>query len=71
MKMIKSLMLGTTTAQAADFPVKAAAVEYVKVCSLHDLGFWYIPGTETCIRIGGAMRIDTALHRRPAQTRRS
>ena len=69
MKMIKSLILGSTAgliamsgAQAADLPVKAKAVEYVKVCSLYGAGFWYIPGTDTCIRIGGAIRIDTALN---------
>jgi hypothetical protein len=69
MKMIKSLILGSAAgliamngAQAADLPVKAKAVEYVKVCSLYGAGFWYIPGTDTCIRIGGAIRIDTALN---------
>jgi Porin subfamily len=69
MKMIKSLILGSTAgliamsgAQAADLPVKAKAVEYVKVCSLYGAGFWYIPGTDTCIRIGGAIRIDTAIN---------
>src|SRR4051794_18846565 len=69
MKMIKSLVLGSAAgliaisgAQAADLPVKAKAVEYVKVCSLYGAGFWYIPGTDTCIRIGGAVRIDTAIN---------
>jgi hypothetical protein len=62
-------MLGTaagwvilTGAQAADLPVKTKAVEYVKACSLYGAGFWYIPGTATCIRIGAAMRIDTAIN---------
>jgi len=69
MKMVKSLILGSAAAlvamggaQAADLPVKAKAVEYVKVCSLYGAGFWYIPGTDTCIRIGGAIRIDTAIN---------
>jgi porin-like protein len=69
MNIIKSLMLGTATgfvaltgAQAADLPVKAKAVEYVKICSLYGAGFYYIPGTDTCIRIGGAMRLDTAFN---------
>src|SRR5438552_11228504 len=68
MKLIKSLILGSTAglvamsgAQAADLPVKAKAVEYVKVCSLYGAGFWYIPGTDTCIRIGGAIRLDAAI----------
>ena len=66
MKMIKSLILGSAAgivamsgAQAADLPVKAKAVEYVKICSLYGAGFYYIPGTDTCIKMGGYMRIDT------------
>ncbi|MCL2714099.1 MAG: porin [Alphaproteobacteria bacterium] len=65
MKLAKSLLLSTAAgliavggAQAADLPVKAKAVEYVKVCSLYGPGFYYIPGTDTCIKLGGYMRID-------------
>ena len=59
------ILLGTaaglatiSVAQAADLPVKArpAAVEYVKVCSLYGAGFYYIPGTDTCLKIGGYLR---------------
>jgi hypothetical protein len=49
-------------AQAADLPVKARAVEYVKVCSLYGAGFWYIPGTDTCIKIGGYLRADVTFN---------
>jgi hypothetical protein len=35
-------------AQAADMPVKAQPVQYVKICSLYGDGFYYIPGTDTC-----------------------
>ncbi len=59
------LMLGSAAslasmagAQAADLPVKAKAVEYVKVCSVHGAGFFYIPGTDTCIKIGGFVRTE-------------
>jgi len=69
MKMVKSLILGSTAgllamsgAQAADLPVKAKAVEYVRICSLYGAGFFYIPGTDTCIKIGGYMRIDTTFN---------
>jgi len=31
----------------------AATVEYVKVCSLYGAGFYYVPGSDTCLRIGG------------------
>jgi hypothetical protein len=69
MTMIKSLVLGSAAAlvamggaQAADLPVKAKAVEYVRVCSLYGAGFWYIPGTDTCIKIGGYLRVDTTFN---------
>jgi hypothetical protein len=69
MNTIKSLILGSTAgllamggAQAADLPMKAKAVEYVKICSLYGAGFYYIPGTDTCLKIGGAVRINTALN---------
>ena len=65
MKMVKSLLLGSaaglvamTGAQAADLPVKAKAVQYVKICSLYGAGFYYIPGTDTCIKLGGFVRYE-------------
>ena len=33
--------------------LKAKPVQYVKICSLYGAGFYYIPGTDTCIKIGG------------------
>ncbi|WP_426411829.1 porin [Bradyrhizobium ganzhouense] len=67
MKMAKSLLLSSTaglialsSAQAADLPVKAKAVEYVKVCTLYGSGFYYIPGTDTCIKLGGYLRAEAA-----------
>lgn len=66
MKMVKSLLLGSAAglvavagAQAADLPVKAKPVEYVKVCSAYGAGYFYIPGTDTCLKIGGYVRADT------------
>ncbi len=65
MKMVKSLLLGSAAgivavagAQAADLPVKAKPVQYVKICSLYGVGFYYIPGTDTCIKIGGWVRLQ-------------
>jgi hypothetical protein len=34
----------------------AKPVEYVKVCSLYGQGFYYIPGTDTCLKVGGFAR---------------
>jgi hypothetical protein len=69
MKMVKSLILGSAAgllamsgAQAADLPVKAKPVEYVKICSLYGAGFFYIPGTDTCIKLGGYLRVDTTFN---------
>src|SRR6266853_3937511 len=45
-------------AQAADLPTKAKPVEYVKVCTLYGDGFYYIPGSDTCIKFGGYVRAD-------------
>ena len=65
----RTLILGTAAgliavggAQAADLPVKAKAVEYVRICSLYGAGFFYIPGTDTCIKIGGYLRADTTVN---------
>jgi hypothetical protein len=56
------VLLAASGAQAADLPVKAKAVEYVKICSLYGAGFWYIPGTDTCMKIGGYLRVDTTFN---------
>ncbi|MCD2171971.1 porin [Rhizobium sp. C4] len=62
---IKGLLLGTAAAfavvsgaQAADAIVAAAPepMEYVKVCDAFGTGYFYIPGTETCLKIGGLVR---------------
>ena len=65
MKMVKSLLLGSAAglvaiagAQAADLPVKAKPVQYVRICTLYGDGFYYIPGTDTCIKIGGYVRAE-------------
>jgi hypothetical protein len=65
MNMVKSVLLGTAAglvavagAQAADMPVKAAPVQYVKICSLYGDGFYYIPGTDTCLKMGGYLRVQ-------------
>src|SRR5262245_66214790 len=49
----KSLLAGFAMMLAASGAHAAGAVEYVKVCSLFGEGFYYIPGTDTCLRIGG------------------
>ena len=66
MKTFKNTMLSGAAvlataggAQAADLPsFKSAPVEYVRVCDAYGAGFFYIPGTDTCLRISGALRAE-------------
>jgi hypothetical protein len=66
MKLVKSLLLGSAAglmavagAQAADLPSrKAAPAEFVRICSAYGAGFFFIPGTETCLRVGGRVRAE-------------
>ena len=47
------------TAQAADLAKKApAAANYVKICDAYGAGYFYIPGSETCLKIGGYVRAE-------------
>src|SRR5262245_28094557 len=69
MTTIRNLVLGSAAsllavgaAGAADLPVKAKAVEYVRICSLYGAGFFYIPGTDTCIKFGGYLRADVTFN---------
>jgi len=63
---LKGLLLGSAAAlaaggvQAADLPV-AEPVEYVRICDAYGTGFFYIPGTETCLKIGGYVRAEAHL----------
>jgi hypothetical protein len=61
---LKALLLGSATAlavagsaQAADLSV-AEPVDYVRVCDAFGTGYWYIPGTDTCLKIWGFVRWD-------------
>ena len=55
-------LIAVSGAQAADLPVKAKAVEYVRICSLYGAGFFYSPGTDTCIKLGGYLRADVTFN---------
>ncbi|MEM8551142.1 MAG: porin [Pseudomonadota bacterium] len=52
--------VAATGAEAADLipaPI-VDPVDYVRVCDAFGVGFFYIPGTETCLRIAGRVRAD-------------
>ena len=61
LKFCKGLLLGSAAALvsgggawAADLPqYQAAPIEYVRVCDAYGAGFFYIPGTDTCLKVGG------------------
>ncbi|GJE25892.1 porin [Methylobacterium organophilum] len=54
-----ALLAATGVARAADLPIKAAVpIEYVRVCTAYGAGFFYIPGTETCLRVSGRARYE-------------
>ncbi|MDX8444338.1 porin [Mesorhizobium captivum] len=67
---IKSLLLGSTAALIAVSGARAAdavtvaepePAEYVKICDVYGAGYFYIPGTETCLRVGGYVRYDAGV----------
>jgi hypothetical protein len=49
---------GTRAAEAVVAEPEHA--DYVKICDVYGAGYFYIPGTETCLRIGGYVRYDIA-----------
>ena len=64
---IKSLLLGSAAALVAVSGARAAdavviaepePMEYVRICDTYGVGFYYIPGTETCLKISGYIRYD-------------
>ena len=65
---IKSLLLGSAAALLAVSGARAADVievvaepepmDYVRICDTYGAKFYYIPGTETCLRVGGYLRYE-------------
>ncbi len=75
MKTVKSLLLGAAAgfvalsgAQAADLPGKAAPAEYVRICDTYGAGFFFIPGSDTCLRVGGFVRADYSVYDHTSRT---
>ena len=73
MTLTKSLLLGSAaalvaavSAQAADLPSKKAApAQYVKICDAAGAGYFYIPGSDTCLKIGGYAELDIVAFGKP------
>jgi len=65
---LKTLLLGSATAfavvggaQAADLSI-AEPVDYVRICDAFGTGYYYIPGTDTCLKIGGNVEFKVNFH---------
>jgi hypothetical protein len=65
---VKTFLLGSAAAvaviggaQAADLSI-AEPVDYVRVCDAFGVGYWYIPGTDTCIKLGGSVEFTANFH---------
>ncbi|MCZ4430881.1 porin [Agrobacterium sp. SOY23] len=74
---IKSLLIGSAAALAAVSGAHAAdaivaaepePLEYVRVCDAFGTGFFYIPGTETCLKFDGYIRFQTDFGRNKSGT---
>ncbi len=77
MKLVKSLLLGSaaglmavTGSMAADLPSRKAApaAEFVRICSTYGASFFFIPGTDTCLRVGGRVRAEYLVGERAVST---
>ena len=67
---IKGLLLGSAAALVAVSGARAAdavviaepePMEYVRICDTYGVGFYYIPGTETCLKVSGYVRYDIGI----------
>ena len=63
MKILKSLMAGSAMAVFASGAYAADASgpepsEFVRACDIYGSGFYYMPGTSTCVNFSGRVRVD-------------
>lgn len=58
------MLLGASaTAVSADLPVAPEPIDYVRICDAYGARFFYIPGTDTCLRVGGRVRVEYRFNR--------
>ena len=55
---IAGFFTAASPALSADLPVAPEPVDYVRICDAYGARFYYIPGTETCLRVGGRVRTE-------------
>jgi hypothetical protein len=70
MKLVKSLLFGSVAfliavaeARAADVPLyESTPIDYVRVCDVYGGGFFFVPGTNACLKIGGLVYAEARLY---------
>ncbi|ESY88189.1 hypothetical protein X738_32660 [Mesorhizobium sp. LNHC209A00] len=50
------MLIAVSGARAADARRRAGTAKFVKICDVYGAGYFYVAGTETCLRIGGYVR---------------
>src|SRR5262245_61822949 len=65
----RTLLLGTAAAfavtggaQAADLALAVEPIDYVKICDAFGAGYYYIPGTDTCLAVGGYVEFNVKVY---------
>jgi hypothetical protein len=58
MRFVRNTVCGVLVMVGLAGSAAAQDEEYVRTCSIYGAGFYYIPGTDVCMRIGGYTRID-------------
>ena len=54
-----SILTFASAARAADVIVpEPEPTEYVRICDAYGASFFYIPGTETCLKFSGYVRVQ-------------
>lgn len=56
--MTSAAALVPSSLAANELALAVAPIDYVGICDVHGSGYLYIPGTQTCLSIGGYMQFD-------------
>jgi len=57
--LLPHVLCAVSSVQAADLPTrKPAPSAYVHTCDSSGAGFFYIPGTDTCFKVGGLLQLE-------------
>ncbi len=54
--------LAPVAAFAGDLVVSVQPIDYVRVCDAFGSGYFYVPGTRTCLSLGGYLQFDAWLY---------